>query len=345
VQFRVAAKAGGLPGPATFRSETMTSPDAPDPAPSPAAAEPAPASAAPAPTGPPSAPSSPRIVPGAAAVPAGGPFTGVRRFIFWCRMVWYLIWNLPGFLNVVSAMKLRKTRVCLIRGYTKSIYLYPLIPAAILLSLLKWLIPEQYGWDFPLGVAYTLLLFLVFMLCNEDVKGRNAVAAIAVVFGVAALYVALLVAGYDVNRWVADAFGFFKPAFNPGAALLLAALISIVVFWSFVRARFCSSIEVQGNQYITIEVHQKTPYPVEEWRLRARVSDWLERIWMGADDLFILSNWGVGRDGDHDRGDAWDSRIQFTLKNVPGARIVEDLVFAAVAVRDVSPTEEMRARM
>lgn len=319
----------------------MTSPDSPDTPPPSAAAEPAPASSAPAPSGPPSAPTSPRVVPGAAAVPRGGPFTGIGRFLFWLRMSWYLIWNLPGFLNVVSAMKLRKTRVCLIRGYTKSIYLYPLIPAALLLTLLQWLgVPEL-----PLGVGFTLLLFMVFMLCNEDVKGRNAVAAIAVVFGLAALYVALLVADYDVNKWVTDAFGFFAPAFNPGTALLLAAMISVVVFWSFVRARFCSSIEVQGNQYITIEVHQKTPYPVEEWRLRARVSDWLERIWMGADDLFILSNWGTGRDGDHDRGDAWDSRIQFTLKNVPGARIVEDLIFAAVAVRDVSPTEEMRARM
>jgi hypothetical protein len=269
-------------------------------------------------------------------------------FIFWLRMLWYFIWNLPGFLNIISAMQLRKSRTCIIRGYTKSVYLYPLIPSAIFLSILYKLTPTGEAGHlstlgFPLGVAFSLQLVFVFVLVTEDVKGRNAVAAIAVLFGIAALYIGLMVAGVDVNGWAKRTFDFFQPEFNPGSAMLIAALCAVLVFWSFIRARFASSIQVQANQYVTLEMHQKTPYPVDEWRLRARVSDWLERMWMGADDLFILSNWGTGRESERDGADAWDNRIQFTLHNVPGARIVEDLVYAAIAVKDVASTPELKA--
>jgi hypothetical protein len=267
---------------------------------------------------------------------------GLGRFVFFLRMLWYFVWNLPGFLNIVSALKLKTTRSCIIRGYTKSIYLYPLIPSAAIMSLLYKLNPEMFA--FPLGVAFTVMLFFVFVMVTEDVKGRNAFAAVAVLFGLAALYIALRIAGVAINEWFVNTFGFFAPSFNPGAAMLLAALCGVQVIWSFIRSRFSSSIQVQANQFVTIEMHQKTPYPVEEWRLRARISDWLERMWMGADDLFILSNWGTGRDSDRDHADAWDNRIQFTLHNVPGARIVEDLVFAAIAVHDVAPTPNMNGK-
>lgn len=291
----------------------------------------------PGPVAPPSltAPSERPAAPREPAPSSGG---GLGKFLFFLRMLWYLIWNLPGFLNIMSALKLKTRRSCIIRGYSKSIYLYPLIPTAGIMTLLS----NIEGTSGPLGVAYTLLLFLVFVLVTEDVKGRNAVAAIAVLFGLGALYIALLIAGYDVNKWFTDVFGVFAPAFNRGSAMLLAALSAVLVGWSFVRARFSSCIQVQGNQYITIEMHQKTPYPADEWRLRARVSDWLERMWMGADDLFILSNWGSGREHERDQSDAWDKRVQYTLHNVPGARIVENLVYAANAVLDVEPTSGMR---
>jgi len=304
----------------------------------------------PAPLMPPSEKPRPADVTRTAATKQGG---GFGRFVFWLRMLWYFIWNLPGFLNIMSALKLKTTRACIIRGYTKSVYLYPLIPSAIIMSLIYKLnattvetaagalVTSAPAVEFPLGVAFTLMLFFVFVMVTEDVKGRNAFAAIAVLFGLGALYVALRIAGVPVNEWFLNTFGFFAPKFNPGTSLLLAALCGVQVFWSFIRSRFSSSIQVQANQFVTIEMHQKTPYPVEEWRLRARISDWLERMWMGADDLFILSNWGTGRDSDREHADAWDNRIQFTLHNVPGARIVEDLVFAAIAVHDVAPASNM----
>lgn len=279
-----------------------------------------------------------------AAAPRASSGGGLKSFIFIIRMIFYFVWNLPGFLNIMSALKLRKTRNCTIRGYTKSVYLYPIIPSAAIMSLIYMLGLDTDGmsskFEFPLGVAFTLELFFIVVLVTEDVKGRNAVAAIAVMFGLAALYIGLMVAGIDVNAWAKRTFDFFQPRFNPGSAMLLAALSSVLVFWYFIRARFASSILVQANQYVTLEMHQKTPYPVEEWRLRARVSDWLERVWMGADDLFILSNWGTGRESERDHGDAWDNRIQFTLHNVPGARVVEDLVYAAIAVKDVANAPE-----
>lgn len=281
------------------------------------------------------APSERPAAPREQAPSSGG---GLGKLIFVLRMLWYLIWNLPGFLNIMSALKLKTRRSCTIRGYSKSIYLYPLIPTAGIMTLLS----NLEGSSSPLGIAYTLMLFLVFVLVTEDVKGRNAVAAIAVLFGLGALYAGLVVAGYDVNHWVTDALGYFAPAFNPGSAMLLAALSGVLVTWSYIKAGFSSCIQVQGNQYITIEVHQKTPYPADEWRLRARVSDWLERIWMGADDLFILSNWGSGREHERDQSDAWDKRVQYTLHNVPGARIVEDLVYAANSVLDVEPTSGIK---
>ena len=209
------------------------------------------------------------------------------RFLY-MLLPFYAIWNLPGFMNILSALRLPKTHRCKIRGYTSYVYFYPLIPLTCILCLLAAMgVPV-----FPLAVIWILAQFAAEVVATEDVKGPAALGAIGVIFGIVALIIGFEVAGYDVGAWFSSVFRKFTPTMATGSFLLLACLRAIMMLSLWLRVSVKSAITIDGNNFNAIEIFRSTPYPVSEWRLRAKITDWYERYWLGAVDLVLLANWG-----------------------------------------------------
>ncbi len=245
-------------------------------------------------------------------------------------LIWYAIFNLPGFLNVLSAMRLKKHKKCIVRGYTKFLYFYPLIPISIICTLLHL----AGAPSFPLAVTWILMIFVCALVAAEDIAGAAALGAMGFLVAIIGVYSALWIAGHDVNGWIKSFFHAFTPEFDPGMAMLLAALLSIAFVILYARVTVKSTIRVDNNTYNLKEIHQSTPYPSLEWRLRGEIIDWTEYFLMGAVSLKFLANLGAGRGRAASSGGVeghQDDRVAASLANVPGGAIVDRLIWQAMA--------------
>lgn len=243
---------------------------------------------------------------------------------------WYAIFNLPGFLNVLSALRLKKHKRCVIRGYTKFVYFYPIIPVSLICTGLHLLGAPT----FPLAVAWTLVIFISALVAAEDIAGAAALGAMGFLVAILGIYVALLIAGHDINGWIKGFFQAFTPEFDPGMAMLLAVLLSVTFIVLYTRVSIKSVLRVDNNNYELKQIHRSTPYPALEWRLRGEVVDWAERLWMGAVNLKLLSNYGGGRGRAPSSGGLEvhdDDREAAVLANVPGGTIVDRLIWRAMS--------------
>lgn len=256
-------------------------------------------------------------------------------------LLWYFVWNLPGFINVISALKLKRTGRCRILAYSKGIYCYPLIPLYGALTGLYYVgVSPQY-----LGLGAVLAAAAVFFIAVESVRGASLVAAIAVLFAVVMAVIALVALKFDVLGGVMQSIAFFSPQFHVGTICLGMVLVALICLHSTIWAWIGAVFKVENNVYYVKQLDRATPYAAEEWRLQAVIADWMEWGWMGAADLRLLTNFGGGAarrtvnagisTGDEDRQD-------LILHNVPGGGWVEFLVMKAMSVLDVQPghTEE-----
>lgn len=251
------------------------------------------------------------------------------KVILFFALLWYGIFNLPGLLNVLSAMRLQKRKKCVIRGYTKFVFFYPIIPVSVICTLLYLVgVPS-----FPLAVAWILVIFISALVAAEDIAGAAALGAMGFLVAIVGIYAALWIAGFDVNGWIQRFFHAFTPEFDPGMAMLLAVLLSITFVILYTRVSIKSTLRVDNNNYEIKQIHRSTPYPALEWRLRGEVGDWAERLWMGAVALKLLSNYGGGRGHAPTSGGLEvhdDDREAAVLANVPGGAIVDRLIWRAM---------------
>lgn len=255
-----------------------------------------------------------------------------KRF---CVLTFIAVWNLPGFLNIMQAKKIRRTGRGRIRGYSKSIYLYPLIPTTLLLSLLA----VSGVSPILLGTIHALLLWFVILVIAENIRGRSQYAVLGSILGIAGLWIALEYGGhYDISGAIQRFVGDIAPQFSIGESLLLAIGFIVSVAIARWRSGRESCIEQNGNNYVSRDLEGDTPYPINEWRIRARTSDMLERLWMSAVDLRILSNFAGGNKAHPD--DVGEERAQYVLGNVPCGRWVEAELLAAAAAYDVEPPKK-----
>lgn len=259
----------------------------------------------------------------------------IKQLMLILKLVWYFYWNLPGFVNIVSALRLAKSGRCRIVGYqSKFIYAYPLIPAGITIWVLSLLGVSQ----FTTSVGYSALMIGMLLVMGEDIKGRSFWAVFGFLTAVAAICFALVWTGVAVGRGIIDALHFFAPSVNPGFCLLLSTVLAPLVLLAYIRARANNCLLVMGNTFISNTLESQLDYPITEWRLRSAITDILESLWMGGRELKLISNF-AGRSGKASAGDgnddAGDGRAEFHLPNVPGGGTVEDLVLKALEVFDV----------
>lgn len=251
-------------------------------------------------------------------------------------LLWYFVWNLPGFINVISALKLRHTGRCRILAYSKGIYCYPLIPLYGALTGLYYLgVSPQY-----LGLVAVLAAAAVFFIAVESVRGASLVAAIAIFFALAMGIVAMVALKFDVVGGLVKSVAFFGPQFHVGTACLGMVLAALICLYSTIWAWVGAVFKVENNVYYVKQLDRSTPYAAEEWRLQAVIADWMEWGWMGAADLRLLTNFGGGaarRTVNAGISTGEDDRQDLILHNVPGGGWVEYLVMKAMSVLDVQP--------
>ncbi len=259
----------------------------------------------------------------------------VRRLMLVVKLAWYFYWNLPGFINIVSALRLPKTGRCRIIGYhSKFVYAYPLIPAGITIWVLSMLGVSQ----FATSVGYSVLMICMLLVMGEDIRGRSFWAVLGFLAAIAAVCFALVWTGVSIGGYIMDALLFFAPSVNPGFCLLLSTVLVPLMALAYIRARANNCLLVKGNNFISNTLESQLDYPIAEWRLRSAITDILESVWMGGRELKLISNF-AGRGGrasaGRDNDDAGEGRAEFHLPNVPGGGSVEDLILEALEVFDV----------
>lgn len=265
---------------------------------------------------------------------AGKPIRQIGKFMFVLTMIGYFFWNLPGFMNIMSARKVKKTRECTIRGYTKALYFYPIVP----MTMVLWALDLFGASSFVLAIVGCIALFTSIVVATEDIKGSSALGALGVFLAIAASIWALEASDIDVSGWFRDRLGDLAPRFDHGSWLLLAILIGAMQVVLFLRAVVKSSLKIDGNEMIAMQLGRTTPFPITDWRLRSAIGDWWERFWMGATNLEILSNYGAGSGKKEESGGAvseGEDRAAFVLTNVPGGSLIEGFLLEAFAELDV----------